>query len=472
MIDNFNPQGKQNVNTETIVTSPVFNLFKNLCSYNSKQIAFDELERLVRYDADVKDKSAAYISMKNVVGKKEADDQVKQKLLPAVSVAVLFNGSGKQAQHILGFTSLAFSDIDHIDDVDVAFKLVIADPHTLMAYKTVGREGLRVIYKYVREQPDVHIDSVSWKAAFQKGNSHYASLTGQEYDNQCADYTHLCGLAHDENVYVNKNAEPFVITDEEILQANFAAGFESGKPRKLYPTGTSTTSVEEAWPKVKAMLEKKNMTFSPGHHHDYVAHASFIFNRFGTDLEELLEWAAEEWADYDARQREATICSCYKMTDEHGTWKLRKQSQNSGRLEMINLPEIEVWLKARYDLKYDDVTDKTYYRQKEQDTWVALDDRETCTIRRRIATDTGKRVLKSDVQDVLWSDTSILVHPVRDYLNGLPKWDGTDRVALLASNVIVEPAQAGQNAEEAQSDFTECFISGWWAMWGCGWKII
>lgn len=457
MTDKFIPQGEQNVNAEAIMASPVFNEFKNLCSYNSKQIGFDEFERLVKHDADVKDKSEAYISMKNAVGKKEADDQVKQKLLPAVSVAVIFNGAGKQTQHILGFTSLAFSDIDHIDDVDAAFKLVIADPHTLMAYKTVGREGLRVIYRYVREQPDVHIDSVSWRAAFQKGNSHYASLTGQEYDNQCADYTHLCGLAHDENVYVNKNAEPFIITDEEILQANFAAGFEGGKPRKLYPTGTSTTSVEEAWPKVKAMLEKKNMTFSPGNHHDYVAHGSFIFNRFGTDLEELLEWADEEWADYDARQREATIRSCFKKTDEHGTWKLRKQGQKSERLEMINLPEIEAWLKAQYDLKYDDVTDMTYYRQKEQEAWVALDEREIRTIRRRIATDTGKRVLKSDVQDVLWSDTSILVHPVRDYLNGLPKWDGTDRVALLASNVIVEPAQAGQNAEEAQSDFTECF---------------
>lgn len=458
MTDIYNTsQGKQSTNTEVIMASPVFNLFKNLCSYNSKQIGFDELERLIKYDADVKDKSAAYLSMKKAVGKREADAQVKQKELPAVSVQVIFNGAGKQMQHILGFTSLAFSDIDDIDDVDAAFNQVIADPHTLMAYKTVGLEGLRIIYKYVREQPDTHIDSVSWKAAFQKGNNHYATLTGQEYDNQCADYTHLCGLAHDENAYVNKNAVPFVITDEEILKANFDAGFEGGKPRKLYPAGTSTTSVEEAWPKVKAMLEKKNMTFSPGHHHDYVMHASFLFNRFGTDLDELLEWAAEEWSDYNSKQCESTIRSCYKKTDEHGTWKIRKQSQKSERLEIINLPEIEAWLKERYDLKYDDVTDLTYYREKEQDRWVALDEREIRTLRRKIATDTCKRVLKSDVQDVLWSDTSILVHPVRDYLNGLPKWDGTDRVELLASNVIVEPAQAGQDAVEAQHDFTERF---------------
>ena len=360
-------------------------------------------------------------------------------------------------QHILGFTSWAFSDIDDIDDVDAAFKQIIADPHTLMAYTTVGKEGIRVLYKYVREQPDAHIDSVSWKAAFQKGNSHYASLIGHEYDNQCADYTHLCGLAHDENAYVNKNAEPFVITDDEILKANFADGFEGGKPRKLYPAGACSTSVKEVSPKVKAMLEKKNMAFSPGHHHDYVMHASFLFNRFGVPLEELLEWAAEEWADYDARQRENTIRSCYKKTDEHGTWKLRKSGPKSERLEMINLPEIEAWLKERYDLKYDDVTDLTYYREKEQDSWVALDEREIRTLRRKIATDTGKRVLKSDVQDVLWSDTSILVHPVRDYLNGLPMWDGIDRVEQLASNVIVEPAQAGQDTVEAQHDFTERF---------------
>ena len=434
-------------------------LFKNLCSFNSKAVELSEIVRLVKYDNDVKKKSEAYVSMMKAVGKKEADDQVKQKQLPACSIAVLFNGVGRQVQHILSFTGLGFSDFDHVDDVSKALELIKADPHTLMAYITVGRRGLRVLFSYVREQSDAHIDSTSWRAAFLKGNNYYASLIGQPYDNQCADYGHLCGLAHDEDVYVNYSAEPFVITDDEILQANFASGSEKGKPRKEHDPGTFEVSVEGAWPKVQGILTKRNLTFQPGHHHDYVMHAAFLFNRFGVDLEELLEWASQEWNTYNDKQRETTIRSCYKKENEHGTWKLN-QSGRKKENSMITLPEIAEWLKQRYELKYDEVTDLTYCRLKDSYEWNTADTRTICTIRRLMAEDTGKRVLKTDVQDVMWSDIAVSVHPVRAYLETLPKWDEIDRVSQLASYIEIEPAQAGQSDEEAR-DLLEWAMHKW-----------
>lgn len=451
------PQGVQNENGVAITATPNVSLFKNLCSYTSKTIGFEEIVRLVKYDSDVKDKTEAYRKTLLAVGKKEADDRIKTKLVPACSIAVVFNGAGRQVTHILGFTSLGFVDLDGLADVATAFHQVIADPHTLMAYITLGGNGIRIIYRYSREQNDAHLDSNSWPAAFQKGNNHFAALVGQEFDGQCADYSHLCGLAHDENVYVNQSAQPFIITDEEILQANFKPGFEGGKPRKDHPAGTAQASVEEAWPKVKGMLEKKNLAFQVGHHHDYVMYASFLFNRFGTDLDELLEWAEGEWSDYDSKQRESTIRSCYKKTDEHGTWKMRKPGGKDGNSKMVTLPEITEWLNKSYDLKYDMVTDMTYYRQKGDTEWKTVDIRTICTMRRKIAEEFGKRVLKGDVQDVIWSDEATLVHPVRDYINGLPKWDGKDHVTELASYVTIEPAQAEQSAEEAQREFTDYF---------------
>ena len=451
------PHGVQNENGVAIAATPNVSLFKNLCSYTSKIIGFEEIVRLVKYDSDVKDKTEAYRKTLQAVGKKEADDRIKTKMLPSCSIAVVFNGAGRQVTHILGFTSLGFVDLDDLTDVATTFQQVIADPHTLMAYITLGGNGIRIIYRYLREQIDAHLDSNSWPAAFQKGNNHFAALVGQEFDGQCADYSHLCGLAHDENVYVNQSALPFVITDEEILQANFKSGFEGGKPRKDHPTGTAQASVEEAWPKVKSMLEKKNLAFHAGHHHDYVMYASFLFNRFGTNLDELLEWAEEEWNDYDSKQRERTIRSCYKKTDEHGIWKMRKPGGKDANSKMVTLPEITDWLNKLYDLKYDMVTDMTYYRQKGDTEWKTVDTRTVCTMRRKIAEEFGKRVLKGDVQDVIWSDEAALVHPVRDYINALPKWDGKDHVAELASYVTIEPAQAEQSADEAQCEFTEFF---------------
>ena len=450
------PQGVHDVNGVAVMATPNVSLFRNLTSYTSKAVKIDEVVRMVKHDYDVNDKTEAYRKTLQAVGKKEADDRIKSKMIPACSIAVLFNGAGRQVEHILGFTGLAFVDLDGLKDVESALKQIVADPHTLMAYITIGCNGVRIIYRYTREQTDAHIDSNSWQAAFLKGNNHYATLTGKEFDGQCADYSHLCGLAHDENVYVNLNAEPFIITDKEILQANFRPGFEGGKPRKDYPVGTSKANIEEAWPKVKSMLEKKNLTFQPGHRHDFVMHASFLFNRFGVDLDELLEWAEEEWSDYDSKQCEATIRSCYKKTEEHGTWKMKK-SGGKGDDKMVTLPEIAKWLKKLYDLKYDEVSDLTYCRQKGQTEWKTVDTRTICTIRRKIAEEFSKRILKSDVQDVIWSDESVLVHPVRDYINSLPKWDGKDRVTELASYVTVEPAQAEQSAEEAQQLFVDCF---------------
>ena len=450
------PQNAGQVNNQGQKTINV-SLFKNLCSYNSKTVNIEEIHRLVKYDSDVKDKTEAYRKTLQAVGKKEADDRIKGELVPACSIAVLFNTAGRQVTHILGFTGLAFVDLDGLEDVAKAFELIAADPHTLMAYITIGGNGIRAIYRYTRERIDDHLDSNSWPAAFQTGNSYFAKLVGQEFDGQCKDYSHLCGLAHDENVCFNLNAQPFIITDEEILQTSFTPSSESGKPRKNHPAGTTSASVEEAWPKVKSMLDKKNMVFQGGHHHDYVMFACFLFNRFGVDFDELLKWAEDEWSDYDSKQRESTIRSCYKKTDEHGTWKIRKPGGKDASAKLVTLREISDWFNKLYDLKYDEVKDMTYFREKDQTEWKEVNTHVTNTFRCRIAEEYGKRVQKGDVQDVIWSDIARFVHPVRDYLNALPKWDGKDRVAELTSYVTIEPAQSEQSAEEAQNDFRENF---------------
>jgi predicted P-loop ATPase len=73
--------------------------------------------------------------------------------------------------------------------------------------------------------------------------------------------------------------------------------------------------------------------------------------------------------------------------------------------------------------------------------WVQLDERVLCSIRGQIAADTGKRVLKQDVRDVLNSDFSRLSHPVREYVEALPAWDSRDRVKELCRHVSAQEPQ-------------------------------
>ena len=63
--------------------------FQNLQSVTSKATALNEVLRLIRYDSSVESKTVSYRKMMAVLGKAKADEELKQKQLPAVSVAVL-----------------------------------------------------------------------------------------------------------------------------------------------------------------------------------------------------------------------------------------------------------------------------------------------------------------------------------------------------------------------------------------------
>ena len=446
-------------------------LFQCLTSVPSKAVGLEEVVRLIRYDNGVTAKTENYRRMASVLGKEKADEEVKKKLVPAFSVGVLFDGNGRGAANVLGFTGLALCDIDHVSGegqevrgerndqaLNESFEKATADPHALMVYRTISGDGLRIIYRYVRDEGP--LTATSWRAAFLKGNTYFAELTGHDYDTQCTDYSRLSGMAHDDEVYVNWEAEAFVITDEEILEANFDGRGEKGKPRKEYAAGTHAVAVDEAWPRVEQTLARRQMAYQSGHHHDYVMHAAFLFNRYGADLDELLTWAAQEWSDYDTKQREATIRSCYKKTQEHGTWRLNRQGRKQKETSMITLPEIRQWLSQRVEVVYNLVTDQTMFRLKIENgkvkigcaednvqcsmfngQWIQLDERVLCSIRGQIAADTGKRVLKQDVRDVLNSDFSRLSHPVREYVEALPAWDSRDRVKELCRHVSAQEPQ-------------------------------
>ena len=424
-------------------------LFKCLNTVPSKAVDFSEIIRLIQYDRDVENKTYQYRQMAHVVSKQQADEEVKKKQMPAFSVGVLFNGVGRKTPHILSFTGLSLCDIDKIDDVEAAFEKAAADPHTLLLYRTISGKGLRIIYQYRREESSQGPGAEVWRAAYEHGNRYFAELTGCDYDGQCSDYTRLSGLAHDEHLFVNLDAEPFVITDDAIVHESFRA--LPGRPQKSHPAGTFEVTVEEAWPRIEQMLARQQLVFSPGHHHDYVMHAAFLFNRYGVPLESLQEWAAQEWSDYDHRQLQQTIDSCYRNTEEHGSWKLKKpgrQRENS----MITLPEIREWLSQHTDMIYNLITDQLLFRYSDKEEYEQLKESDICTLRLMMATDTGKRVLRNDVADVMRSDFARQVHPVRDYLEALPLWDGQDRVGELAGHLQVEAVQDDQSATEAQEE--------------------
>ena len=82
----------------------------------------EEIVRLIQYDNDVKYKTESYRKMASVLGKEKADEEVKRKMVPACSIGVLFDGNGRSAANILGFTGLALCDIDSLVNEELRMK--------------------------------------------------------------------------------------------------------------------------------------------------------------------------------------------------------------------------------------------------------------------------------------------------------------------------------------------------------------
>lgn len=442
-------------------------LFQNPKAYSSALVPMDEILRLIQYDTDIDQKTQLYRERAANMGRQTANDTVKQKLMPTFSVAVTFRGLGHSREQAAAWTGLAMCDIDKIESDEVleaAFARLAADPHTLLIYRTISGCGLRILYRYLRENGQ-RIDDTSWRAAFYMGNEYLSAIAGLPFDEGCSDFTRLSGLAHDVRLYYNADAKPLTVPDDLIVSHNCEYQ-EHGRPRKEYAAGSFHPSPEEAWPRVEQILTEKQVAYAPGHHHDYVLHASYLFNRFGVPLDELLQWASHEWADYDGREREDAIRHKYKDEARHGCWKLsgRKKGRENA---MITLPEIRQWLTEHLHVCYNLVTSQLLYREIRtsdsrsqtgelllSDTdWQQVDAFFYNTQRGRLAEDTGKRVLTSDVKSVVESDFARQLHPIREYVSGLPQWDGTDRVAELASHVRVKASSERQTDETAQQSF-------------------
>ena len=459
-------------------------IFKDLHSYESKAVSLDTVLWWIKSDLSVQQKTELYRNLAKTITREEANKKVKNSIMPAFSVAVVFNGLGKQTTHATRVTGLSICDIDHVErgKMEEVRCKIWADPHTVLAYRTVSGEGFRVIFCYSAAPTDENLSAVSaisagqfkppengilYRAAYKKGNQYYADLCGVAYDGQCSDITRLSGIAHDAEAVLNLEAQPFLITDDEAAAANTAADTESGKRRKEDPVGTHHAEAEAAWAIIEQMLAKRNIAYGQGTHHHYVMHAAHLFNHFGVPKEDVLEWASQNWCDYEQKQRESIIHWVYQNRQhEHGCWRLNKAGRPK-EVTMITLPGIVEWLSQnKVEVIYNQITDQTYYRcemlnLRGQTTelsphtteWQQMEDSVICTLRKLMATDTAKRVLKPDVRDMIMSDFARRIHPVRDYVRQLPAWDKVDRVALLAAHVHVDPVQDGQSPEDAQELF-------------------
>ena len=488
-------------------------LFKGFTDTLPESITLDALVAMMRTDESVRDLTEKHRYYRDL-GNMSSAKYYKHRM-PCFGVAARFAG-GKRKEHIVALTGLSLVDIDHIapDQMAAVLDKVRADEHTLLAYTTISGEGMRILFRYQIDKNEISHDGVmlsnakhlaqchenkflsennceilrdaqddklavrlsaeQYKRVFEQGNEYYRNLVNLEVDLQCKNVGRLSTIAHDEALYYNPDATPFVITPEEKRPVGRPKGVKSEKLRVKSCTAKEVETI------VLRELEQRGVVYAPGTHNRYISDACYMMNRYGVSEAECTAWALDRFADYAQTDDVAAIVrSCYQQTDEHGTLPLPQKSKDS----YASVSEIQDWLTERgVQIRHNLITRKmetypndnvndndnvnvdlfnvdadclhrgakfslssSFYKANSQQpiansssaAYIDLTDRHVNSLYRAFSLDTGRRLRISDLYIIIESDFYPSYHPLREYLQQLPPWDGIDHIDALASRVRV-----------------------------------
>ena len=288
---------------------------------------------------------------------------------------------------------------------------------------------------------------------FEQGNEYYCNLLSMDYDHQCKNTNRISTIAHDEQLYYNPEAVPFVIKLEEKKPIGRPKKGKSGegKGKSDNPDEAPLQALAVA-AKAIAKVEAQGIRYEEGTYNKYVSTACYEMNRHGVPEEECREWAAKWFADYDTSDVEAIVRSCYQQTDEHGTTKSRRTAKSESRYASVE--DIEEFLTHHVDLRYNTVSRMVEIRYHDTTSWKPLEDKDLNSLWRMMNKQCGMRVIKDDMYSIMRSDYPTTYNPFEEYIQSLPAWDGTtDHIARLASSVTVE-----SDANEWYKVFRKWFV--------------
>ena len=423
----------------------LFSLFRGVHDTQPRPVTLDELVQAMRTDQSVRDLTDKHRYALSV-GDKQGAKRFKNMML-SYGMAAQFEG-GRRYEHITAYTGVSMADMDDVPPARMAEALALlrADEHTLLAYVTIGGSGLRVLFRYQLEgdtySPSTSEGKEQYKQVFLHGNAYYEALTGLPTDPQCKNPNRISTIAYDENLYYNPDAVPFVIKTGEKRPVGRPKRVkrEEGKAKSDNADEAPLQALAAA-AKVIAKVEAQGIRYEEGTYNKYVCSACYEMNRYGVPEEQCREWAAKWFADYDTSDVEAIVRSCYRQADDHGDYLKPKRSRKKSESSVGDVRDIRDYLTSHeVKTRYNVITRKYEIYNEDTDTWCEKTDRMENTLYCRITEEIGKRILKSDLHQLLGSEFSPEFNPFADYLTTLPPIpddDDTDYIDLVASMVHV-----------------------------------
>ena len=439
-------------------------LFRGVHDTQPRPVTLEEPVTMMRTDQSERDLTEKHRYVRATGDERNASRY--KKMMASFGVAALFKG-GRQQKHIVALTGLSLVDIDHIpaERMSEVLALVRSDEHTLLAYTTLSGHGVRVLARYALNTSNDNVNDnclpdgkststltstfSNYKQAFLTVNTYYQNLTGLPTDHQCKNVGRISTIAYDENLYYNPDATPFIIEPEEKKPVGRPKGGKSEEGR--------VKSCEAA---VLRELARRGVMYEAGSHNKYISDACYMMNRYGISENDCTTWALEKFADYNEEGNDVAsiVRSCYLQTDEHGTTRPPRAESRYASIKDIQDWLTENNIRIRHNLitrkreisfnVNDNVNDNCHSegniaepKSSSSSTfsfWKELEDKSVNSLYCRFCLDTGRQAKISDFYIIIESDFYPDYHPLKEYLESLPAWDGTtDHIDHLASTVHV-----------------------------------
>ena len=149
----------------------------------------------------------------------------------------------------------------------------------------------------------------------------------------------------------------------------------------------------------------------------------------------MLEKIVEIWRNWFGKSSVSMVQETPSGGGSHTPDSSREGKMNRKR---TLLDDLEGFLFARYDFRFNVLTEQTEYRRKGEGNFMQVDQRVLNTLCIDARSE-GINCWDKDVSRLLLSQKMADFHPFLTYMAELPEWDGIDRVTELARRISDKP---------------------------------
>jgi len=369
---------------------------------------------------------------------KEEREKLKRKL-PSITVSGVFS-KGHAKENLIEHSGLIQIDFDSVEYPAKTKEILTNDVFTFATFISPSGTGIKVI---VKVSPEKHLESFSLLKKF------YAEKYNLKLDEKCKDVSRLMFLSADAQIFINPHSVLFdsvsrdvekIILQIEKNKIDITSGYdnwlkicfsftsyfgETGKNffhrvSKVYPK-YSFSDCEKQYNKC-LNGEKKQKTEEKEVEKEEKRNVSIktffsIAKSFGINIFSFPE------------TREKTP-QTHKKREEEEEEKEKKEEKNFSKFF-----QVEKYLKSRYDIRYNEVSNDIEYKPKEETEYKELKD---SNLYRELQLN-NIHFSQNNLLALLRSDFVPSYNPIKKYFDELPEWDNTtDYIEKLCSYITVK----------------------------------